>query len=192
MDKKVRQRGGPLVRRVLEAALAEMARGGADRLSIERVAELADVNKTTIYRRWKTIEKLVDAALDLISHPGPLPDSGSLRADLIAFLERMQSVAKDPAVMPFLRLRLAGDHEGRYGSLLLKRMQAADQAALVVFTRAQGRGELASNVDVEMLRDIVLGATQYVLLARIDAPPSPAMLTDILIDGLRAASSTSD
>lgn len=186
MDSKPKRRGGPLVRQILEAALAEIARAGIDRLSIERVADLADVNKTTIYRRWKTIDALVDAALDLISHPGALPDSGSLRSDLVEFLERMQSVAKDPAVMPFLRLRLAGSLDGQYGPLIQKRMQEADRVALVLFARARRRGEIDSHADIEMLRDIVLGATQYVLLTRIDAPPSPTLLADVLMNGLQA------
>jgi AcrR family transcriptional regulator len=51
-------RRNELVAKVFQATLAEVGRVGVEHLSIEEVAERADVNKTTIYRRWPTPEGL--------------------------------------------------------------------------------------------------------------------------------------
>ena len=78
-------RGDELVAKVFRATLAEVGRVGVEHLSIEEVAERADVNKTTIYRRWPTPEGLARAALACAaeSNTSP-PDTGSLRASFDA------------------------------------------------------------------------------------------------------------
>jgi hypothetical protein len=52
-------RGDRLIANVLEATIAELSRLGADGISVESIAERAQVNKTSIYRRWATPDKLV-------------------------------------------------------------------------------------------------------------------------------------
>lgn len=47
-----RPRGRPVVDAVLDAVVAELAEHGPDGLSVERVARRAEVNRTTVYRRW--------------------------------------------------------------------------------------------------------------------------------------------
>ena len=49
---------------VLDATLSVLAELGYSDLSIERIAELSGVNKSTIYRRWQTKEAVLAAALD--------------------------------------------------------------------------------------------------------------------------------
>jgi AcrR family transcriptional regulator len=52
-----------VVQNVLRAALAELELHGFGAFRVERVAKVADVNKTTIYRRWPRKELLIKAAL---------------------------------------------------------------------------------------------------------------------------------
>jgi hypothetical protein len=53
------------------------------RLSIEAVARRAGVGKTAIYRRWSTkLEMVLELVTEVAWLPAPLPDTGSLRADL--------------------------------------------------------------------------------------------------------------
>jgi len=90
-------RGERLVTNVLEATIAELSRLGAENLSVESVAERAQVNKTTIYRRWPTPEKLVRAALLRIANEGILvPDTGSLRADLSKLIDMLRILLGSP------------------------------------------------------------------------------------------------
>jgi len=52
-----------VVQKVLGVVREELAARGLGAFRVERVAKAADVNKTTIYRRWPTKELLVKAAL---------------------------------------------------------------------------------------------------------------------------------
>ena len=68
---------------VLAAALAELASGGYDGLSLDVVALRAGVHKTTVYRRWGTKERLVADALQTIASSRiEVPDSGDVDQDL--------------------------------------------------------------------------------------------------------------
>jgi AcrR family transcriptional regulator len=61
----------------------ELAAVGYGRLSIEAVARRAGVGKTAIYRRWSTkLEMVLELVTEVAWLPAPLPDTGSLRADL--------------------------------------------------------------------------------------------------------------
>src|SRR5512132_695784 len=68
---------------VLRATIAELLRTGYAGLSVEAVADRAGVHKTTVYRRWGTLQQLVtDALLAHVSAKVPQPDTGTLRSDL--------------------------------------------------------------------------------------------------------------
>ena len=58
---------------------------GFSNLSIEAVAAEAGVGKTTIYRRFAGKVELVIAAMSDFMHLDEVPDTGSLRNDLLGF-----------------------------------------------------------------------------------------------------------
>ena len=93
-------------------------------MSIEGVAAAAGVGKPTIYRRYPSKRELVVAAMSSLaaSLPAP-PDTGDVRADLLAFLEPAFGVFQsgvgfamlgallvkerdDPALMDLFRSRI--------------------------------------------------------------------------------------
>ncbi|GAB3662794.1 TetR/AcrR family transcriptional regulator [Glycomyces tarimensis] len=64
-----------------------VARNGMAGLRYEEIAELAGVNKNSVYRNWPDRAKLVsDALLRYAEDSAPLHDSGNLRRDLVDFL----------------------------------------------------------------------------------------------------------
>ena len=70
---------------VLSAVLDELNVNGYAGLSVEAVAARAGVNKTTIYRRWPTLDDLlVDALMTWSEDAIPGPDTGSVETDLLA------------------------------------------------------------------------------------------------------------
>lgn len=72
---------------VLAATLEAVSHNGADSLSIPDIARTAGVHETSIYRRWGSRENLVlDALLTYSQEQLPIPDTGSLREDLMAFV----------------------------------------------------------------------------------------------------------
>src|SRR3954470_23041070 len=85
-----RRRGDALLDAIYAAVMEELATVGYQALSIERVADRGRPGKGSIYRRWPAPVALVLAALD---HVLPLvddvPDTGSVRADLLLVMRRI-------------------------------------------------------------------------------------------------------
>jgi AcrR family transcriptional regulator len=88
--KRPRRRGEVLQAAIFDAALAELAEVGYARLAIERIAARARTSKASVYKRWPSRAELVVAALQyrLPAEPDPVPDTGSLREDVLALLRR--------------------------------------------------------------------------------------------------------
>jgi len=85
--KAPRRRGEALESAIYDATLAELREVGYLNLSLERVAQRARTGNASLYRRWPSRAELV---IDAISHAVPeheeLPDTGSVRGDLLALL----------------------------------------------------------------------------------------------------------
>lgn len=85
--KATRRRGDALHAAIYQAALDELAEGGYARLTMERVAERAGTGKAALYRRWPSkVELVMDAVGHMYPDPAALPDTGTLRGDLLAAL----------------------------------------------------------------------------------------------------------
>ncbi|MFF1572718.1 TetR/AcrR family transcriptional regulator [Leifsonia sp. NPDC058292] len=83
-----RRRGEELENALLDAAWAELLDGGYASFTIDAVAHRAGTSRPVVYRRWATKQELLLAA---IRHSGladrpPLPDTGTLRGDVIAMM----------------------------------------------------------------------------------------------------------
>src|SRR6478672_9902123 len=71
---------------VLQAALQAMAEHGLGGVSISEIARGAGVHASSIQRRWGTRENvMLDALLTYSQEKLPIPDTGALRGDLVAF-----------------------------------------------------------------------------------------------------------
>ena len=75
-----------------------LAERGLAAMSIEEVAARAGVGKTTIYRRWPSKGLLaLDAFVASFREEQPLPDTGTLRGDLLAALHAwVRAVTQTP------------------------------------------------------------------------------------------------
>jgi len=139
---------------VLNAAFAELGEKGYDGFSMEAVARISGVHKTTIYRRWPTRDALVIDALDSRSdRHSPVAASGSLRADLRVFAEDVFTKLSSPHGKAMLKSLVAAVDQSpeileKVDSFWRERLEAG--ATLV----ASGidRGELPPDTD----RDLVI------------------------------------
>jgi AcrR family transcriptional regulator len=84
--KKPRRRNAVLGQAIFEATMAELAQVGYRDLTMERVAERAGTGKASLYRRWPGRAELVLAAVRHTTADIVVPDTGDLRADLLALL----------------------------------------------------------------------------------------------------------
>ncbi|MBV8995446.1 MAG: TetR/AcrR family transcriptional regulator [Pseudonocardiales bacterium] len=93
-----RRRGEVLCSAILEATLDELREVGYAGLRIQHVAARARASKGSIYRRWP---RRADLVADAIEHAFPRriqpPDTGSVRADLLGFLQQMADRLNSPA-----------------------------------------------------------------------------------------------
>lgn len=85
---KRRRRGAVLEAAVLDAAWEEIAEHGYETFTVDGVAARAGTSKTVLYRRWPSRADLAKAAIVrfLQQHPPHVPDTGSLREDVLAYL----------------------------------------------------------------------------------------------------------
>jgi AcrR family transcriptional regulator len=87
-SKQTRRRGAELESAILDAAWEQLIAEGYEHFTVDTVAARARTSKPVLYRRWKTREDLLRATA---RHRGaaesrPVPDTGTLRGDLLALL----------------------------------------------------------------------------------------------------------
>jgi AcrR family transcriptional regulator len=95
--KRPRRRGEVLEQAILAATLEELAEVGYADLTMDRIAVRARTSKAALYRRWSNrAELVVDACRRRLITDGDVPDTGELRADMIAFLRMMSDRMDSP------------------------------------------------------------------------------------------------
>lgn len=155
-------RGEPVVQRILEATVEELAKVGFRALRIEDVAARAEVNKTTVYRRWPEKNGLVRDALasiaaDLIVHP----ETGALRTDLLALGRRMATLLSAPQGQSISRMMIAEGSDPEVADLK-RALRGKHQAVpMAVIASAKARGELAPGMDHVLLFEAFMGAIHH-------------------------------
>ena len=147
---------------ILTATLEQLADAGAAGLSMDLVAHRAGVGKATIYRRWPSKEALVLDALRVASAPIPVPDEGSLRADLVAYVdllvERFRG-SRGSDVLP--HLVAASCHDAELRASLDDYIRSRQSTLRLLFGRGIERGELPAGTDVDLAVEAVLGVIFY-------------------------------
>ena len=153
---------------ILDAATELLLEQGLETVSMDEVAERAGVSKATIYRWWPSKETL---ALDALYHewdtarPEP-PDTGSLRADLLALLRPwIRRVRARPYGRVVAELVAEAQTDPEFASIYHARFVAPRrEPARALLGRAIDRGELAPDIDVDLALDLVYGPLYHRLL----------------------------
>lgn len=138
-----RRRGAALEQAILSAAIDELLEAGYAGLTMDRVAERAATNKNAIYRRWSNRAALAVAAYrQMAAADVPLPNTGTLREDVLEMLRRANRAWSSPvgAVQRSLLAGVADDPE--LLALIQERASDAGSALwLTVVGRAIARGD---------------------------------------------------
>lgn len=139
------RRGAVVDEAILNATLEEIAAIGSFAIRVDRVAERIGVNKTTIYRRFPTVDELVLASvLRRAEEQVPMPDTGVLRDDLNALATMVRDAINDPFGRALLA---AGADIGPYADLRRAFWSQRLETAGVLFDRAAERGDIAPIAD---------------------------------------------
>jgi AcrR family transcriptional regulator len=154
-------------RAILQAAAELLAERGLGGMSIEEVAARAGVGKTTIYRRWTSRGTLaLDAFLAEFQAQQPLPDTGSLRGDLLAALRAwIRSVTRTSAGPILAGLIAEAQRDPELAVAWRERVvgRLRDQHKIML-DRAVERDEISARTDYEVVLDLVFGAAYHRLL----------------------------
>ena len=162
------------MRTVLDTALAELVAHGLDGFNVERIARAAQVNKTSIYRRWPSKGALVAAALErtMTDISLRLDDSGSLRGDLAHLCAEVAALLSQPLGRELARAALGEDSE--VGALASRQLSSQAQGPQRDLTaRAIARGEWRDTVAAEIVLSLLVGALIHRLLLE-KQPLTPA------------------
>jgi AcrR family transcriptional regulator len=147
---------------VLAAALTALAETRYRDLTVEEVAQRARVAKTTVYRRWGSIDGLVlDLMRDQTARRVPTPDTGDLDADMRALARGILAIYRDPAVNAMIASVVsAAVHHPEARETLSEFFISRITDTAIIAERAVRRGELPADTDtVEVIR--MLGAPFY-------------------------------
>ncbi|MEV0318202.1 TetR/AcrR family transcriptional regulator [Streptomyces sp. NPDC050658] len=141
---RTRRRGAALEEEIYAATIAECAAVGYGRLSLKGVAARARTGKAALYRRWSTPQELLlDAFAHLIPVAEELPETGSLRGNLLAALHRMNDSLAGRIGPP--AMVLMGDllrHPELVAAFRARIVEPRLEAILAVLRRAADRGEI--------------------------------------------------
>ena len=130
---------------VFEAVAALIAERGYGNIAMTDIAERAGVAATSLYRRWGDVRLLVlEVAVEDLMRERPLPDTGSLRGDLIAWGRSIAAGLASREGSSFFRALVAtmmpaGTDESARSAVLTPRSKQIS----TMLARARERGEKA-------------------------------------------------
>lgn len=154
-----RKRDPTAAPRILAAAVEVYARDGWAGFTFESVARQAKIGKPAIYLRWSTREELLDTALQTISETRQAADTGSLRGDLHEWVRRTITAWATTHGLASLRMQIDSvshpELRERYRERVMLPLVASARG---IVDRAIARGELPSDVDGDLLLEILNGA----------------------------------
>lgn len=145
------------------AALEVLRDVGYDGLQLADVAKRAEVNKTTVYRRWPTKAALVgDLMAQFTRSAVATPDTGALQSDLELLLTEIADALEDRAVRAVLYAALAaGDSNDDIVAALTGFWAERFARSGEIVERACLRGELPVGVDPRTFLEMASGPIYF-------------------------------
>ena len=143
---------------ILEATLDVLAEVGYDRLTMDAVAARAKASKATLYRRWTNKVTLVIEALQHAKSPQDVPDTGSLREDLVAAFCGVGGLSDPQSVAAFSSVLTAIARDAEFAQAFRRDVIGPKIAfSRQIWERARARGELRDDVDLDLVEPALAG-----------------------------------
>ncbi len=163
---------------------------GFDDMTIDEVANRANVGKATVYRRWARKEDLAYAAMTaLYDQEFHQPDTGALRGDLFEFYSAVISFANSETGMAYMRTAVSESmRDERIQTLYRVAQDRTSAHTYQMFSRARERGEIREGVNprwaVEWLTALF---SYYVVTGRaMPTPDDVESMLDFVLFGVEA------
>jgi AcrR family transcriptional regulator len=172
---------------VLQGALQAMAEHGPDGVTISEIARRAGVHATSIQRRWGSRESvMLDALLTYSQEKLPIPDTGSLRNDLIAFARSIAGYLATPLGRTVAHAMASTDDDPILAANRAGFWQARYDIARVIVDRAIDRREVPATTDPQLALEMLVAPLHFrQLLTRQPIDDSfVVQMADTLMRGL--------
>jgi AcrR family transcriptional regulator len=164
--KDVRRRPGGRSARVrsavLQAALEAMAEQGSTGVTIGEIARRAGVYATSVQRRWGTAENvMLDAMLTRSQEQLPVPDTGTVRGDLIAFARSVAAYLDTSLGAALSRTMAAAEDNPEVVDGRQQFWRGRCDVVRVMIDRAIERHELAAGTDAQFVLEMVVAPLHF-------------------------------
>lgn len=148
------------VRRViLDAAVEVLLTDGAEQVTVSRVADRADVARTTIYRHWPDQASLLLATIDAVASPHHRPpDTGVLSRDLRSALEKLRTRLVVHETRPlFGALASRAYRDEGFAAAQRRFVEQLVLPVAALLAAARERGEVAAELDCQFEATLLAG-----------------------------------
>ena len=171
---------------ICEAVCELLAKVGYDRMTMDAIATQAKASKATIYRMWPDKPQLVAEALKCeFASTTDLPDTGSLRGDLMALLTSACNTVNSGAGEVMAGVLTAATHDPQLAQTLSETLfEGKSQLHTELVRRAVARGEVCPETDPSTMHEVMhsmISGRQLWRLGPIDEEYARHMVDDILI-----------
>jgi AcrR family transcriptional regulator len=167
MTQRGRPRSDRAHRAILDAALAELIKGGFADLHLEHVAAQAGVGKATIYRHWASKEALaLDLLMQLAAPHIAIEDIGDTRAELLAAVINAMRAVTDTPFGPVIRALLSqiAINPALGDPFRASVVQGRRDEIARVIARGVRRGDLRSDADADVATELLVGPVYFRLM----------------------------
>jgi AcrR family transcriptional regulator len=158
---------------ILQATLELLGEVGFERMSIDGIATRAGVGKTTIYRRYDSKEELVADAIESLREEIVIPETGNLWGDIDVLIRNAAQITLSSLGRQTVAMIIStASSNSQFAQIYwAKYLQPRRRAFAVVIERAKARNEIQTEVDPDLVFDIMSGIMLYALVFQPTTEP---------------------
>ncbi|BBU21710.1 Putative transcriptional regulator, TetR family [Mycobacterium xenopi] len=151
-------------------------------------AVTSSTHEISVYRRWRTRQDLIiDALLDRSAAEIPVPDTGSLRGDLIELARLVSRYLSLPLGRALVRMTALTVEDEALARASAEFFGSRVATVRVVVDRTIERGELPAGTDARLVLELLVAPLHMrtLLTGEPLTEDLPEQVVDVLLDGLR-------
>lgn len=151
---------------ILNASYDLLIENGFAQITIEKIAERANVSKATIYKWWPNKAAVViDGFLNATNTDLPTPDTGSTIKDMIIQVENFVKFLTSRKGSVITEIIAEGQYDEKLADIYRKAyFSPRRDISRKILERGILRGELRKDVNIEVSIDLIWGPVFYRLL----------------------------
>lgn len=176
---------------ILDAAVAELAARNLEAFTVDGVAARAGVDAVVVKQLWPNTLKLLNASLMAFADRFmPVPDTGTLRGDLLAYAKSYANTVNGPAGRRLLNALLISPKDWDVSGVRPAFHKGRHVRIAVMMRRGIERGECAPDTDPERALDMLAAClcTPLMFYGRDITEGDCEFIVDTLLNGIATRS----